>query len=790
MNAISAGQVSLDFNRTFGGHIEAFHKRKSRITDAMWQYKLGDDMSVDVKTLRAWLRPRDRNLQTLVKNRLHAPGHRDEYTCEWFQRHLLDFSRSKDDSLAIVGSAGCGKSVLSRWIIERLQRPLGKKTYETLFFTIGWLPHFSRIPTVLMTFMKPHHHQENYPVSFQGNNVDHTKILPSYRCDLTLTSPLLWPSCRAPGTHLLTSTTEADVPSETSSVAIAKALLLQLFDKDIGDKLLFQDLAQVHDESFYKDTSHLEDSLWTSLDKSLGRFASKHPLFVIIDGLDEVKGGEQNRQKSTQQLGALAAKYTNIQNILLSRDSAPLPAKGKTHTFKITNDHTHDDIRHVAEHALHNYEHYHDQSEHAREAVVDQLVHAAKGNFLGLLLTIKFLRQEKSHEGFIKAVKAAKDAPKSLDELIKKLADTLDFSRPDTNHLLSWMLVAERPLSITEVKTLLQIDLQKKHSVDRKTDIREDIKAFLGALVIIDNGFVRFRHPTIRAHMLNFQREGKKVPGYQAAQSDLTMRLLAYCRFNLTNSRDPALDMMPKTQVNELFESHQLLEYAVRYWTLHFHASSMYTGADNFQLSADFKAIFPSSTQLAMLEWACWESLIESIKTHELARRIRQDVFTEKHESVLQSLIICGSLYRKWSKTTEASMCFYRASHIGQGILRENHTVTIGCTTTFLTITETIKTTTRTELATCKEGMLKYIINAYKHQYGKTHDLVIRYYKMLAQLYVDIREEHHAETVWRELREIIITRYGKGSEVSEGKCSSLQFTSRCLLNCLFWKITC
>ncbi len=563
----------------------------------------------------------------------------------------------------------------------------------------------------------------------------------------------------------MTFPTESDVPGETSSIAIAKHLLLQLLEKNIGDKLLFQDLAQVYDDSFSKETSNLEGALWKSLDIALGRFASKHPLFVIIDGLDEVNGGEQIRKQVIDQLGALAAQHTNIKTIILSRDPAPNPTKGKVHNFKITHDHTHDDCRHVAEHALHGYVHYQDQGEHAREAVIDQLIHAAKGNFLGLLLTIKFLRQEKSHEGFIKAVKAAKDAPKSLNELIKKLVDTLDFSRPDTIHLVSWMLVAERPFSITEVKNLLQIDLQKKHSVDRRTDIGEDLQASLGALVIIDNGFVRFRHPAIRAHMFSFQKEGKKILSYQAAQTDLTMRLLAYCGFNLAHSRDPAWDMMAKTQVNELFESHRLLEYAVRYWTLHFRASSMYTSADNFQLSADLKAIFPNSTQLVMLEWTCWESLVDSIKTHELARRIRQDVFTEKHESVLQSLIICGILYQKWSKTTEASMCFYRASHIGQVVLRENHTVTIGCTTRFLTITETIKTTTRTELATCKEGMLKYIINAYKHQHGKTHDLVIQYYKMLAQLYVDIREEHHAEAIWRELREITIVRYGKGSEV-------------------------
>lgn len=578
------------------------------------------------------------------------------------------------------------------------------------------------------------------------------------------TFQLSWPSFHKFHSSSLTHPTEADVPSETSSVAIAKGLLLQLLEKDVGDKQLFQSLVQTYEKSISKDAGNLEDSLWLSLDAALSRFSNKHPLFVIIDGIDEMRGGEPSRKQVSNQLGTLAAGHANIQTITLSRDVLPVPTKGKIQTFKITSDHTHDDSRHVAEHALRGCQYYSEQGEHAREAVVDLLIHAAKGNFLYLLLTIRFLRQEKSQEGFMKAVKASRDAPKSLEELVKKLVDTLDISKSDTSRLLSWMLVAERPFTITEAKDLLQIDLHKKDFAGRKTD--EDIKASLGALAIIDNGFVRFRHAAIRAYVSNLQKDGKKILGYQAAQTDLTLRLLAYCRFNLTSSRDPGLEIITTSEVNQLFGGHRLLEYAVRYWALHFRSSSMHTSADKVQISDELKAIFPNSTQLVLLEWSCWDSSVESIKTHELARRIRTDIFTEKHLSVLQSLIICGTLYRKWSKTTESSMCFYRASHIGQGLLRENHSVTIGCTTTFLTITETIKTTTRTELATCKEGMLKYIISAYKHQHGKTHDLVIRYYKMLAQLYVDIHEEHHAETTWRELREIFITRYGKGSEVS------------------------
>ena len=566
---------------------------------------------------------------------------------------------------------------------------------------------------------------------------------------------------------MLTYSTEADVPGETTSVAIAKHLFLQLLEKDVGEKLLFQDLVQAYDASSSKDIDKLQDSLWTSLGRALGRFASKHPLFVIVDALDQVIGGEQFRKQVTGQLGALAGKHSNIQAIILSRDTGPKATNEKTQTFQISHDDTHEDMTHVAGHALHGYVHYQGQAEHDREAVVDKLVRASNGNFLGLLLTIKFLREEKSLEGFMKAVKAARETPKSLDELIQKLGETSDLSRPDTNHLLSWMLIAERPLAMTEMKNLLEIDLETKNSVDRKTDIKDDIKVLLGALVITDNGFIRFRHPAIRAHMLKLQKEGKRLMSYEAAQTNLTMRLLAYCQHKLTGVRDPTSDMLAKTEVNELFERHRLLEYAVQKWTLHFRATSMYTSGDNFRLSADLKAIFPGTAMLPILEWACWESSAESIKTYELARRIREDIFTEKNESVLQSLIVCGSLYKKLSKTTEASMCFYRASYVGQRILRENHTVTIGCTTTFLTITESIKMTTRTELATCKEGMLKYIINAYKHQHGETHDLVIRYCKLLAQLYIEIREEHHAEIIWRELREIIITRYGKGSEVCE-----------------------
>lgn len=692
----SSGEVSLDFNNLFGQRIKEFNRRKTHIVDAMWEYALGEELSTKVRTLRKWLSSRDRSLQKFFESRDLAPVSRNEYTCEWFQSHLLAFSRSKDDILAITGPVGSGKSTLCDWIVERLQRPLGKKTHETL-------------------------------------------------------------TC-----HI-----EADVPGETTSYAIARRLVLQLLEKDIGDQELFRELEKVYHIATSANIGRLEDAIWKCLDVGLDRLKRTGNVMIIVDGLDNISGGEQAAKVVANHLGSLAMKHSNVQLVLFSQVTTA-PSKGHTRKFEITSEHTHDDLRRVIDQALEGYKYFRDQGEHAREALVEKLLHAAHGNFLWGILTAVLLKQETSHENFMKAVEGTKQAPKSLEETIAKLVDSLDLARSDAGLLLSWILVAERPLNIAEIKCLLQMDLQKKFSVESKSDVKHDIGLALGPIVGISNGFLRFRHSAIRSYLTKIQVEGKKLFSYHAAHSDLTMRLLLYCKINLNDPTEPSFGMIDRAELENLWGKHALLEYAVRNWTSHFRCCPMHQTAGSLQISAEFKALFPTSPQLAILEWACWEletSGFDAIRTHELALRVREQVLTEKHESVVQSLIICGNMYRKTSKSNESADCFYRASHLGQLILRKHHPVTVTCTTTFLAITEIVTITTRTELVTRKEEMLKFIINVYTQQYKRTHDLVVRYYKMLAQLYVDIKEEHNAERVWRELREIVTERFGKGSEV-------------------------
>lgn len=57
---------------------------------------------------------------------------RAEFTCEWLDRPLVDFARSRDRVLTITAEAGAGKSYLFGWILERFQRRIGHHEYQAI----------------------------------------------------------------------------------------------------------------------------------------------------------------------------------------------------------------------------------------------------------------------------------------------------------------------------------------------------------------------------------------------------------------------------------------------------------------------------------------------------------------------------------------------------------------------------------------------------------------------------------------------------------------------------------
>lgn len=75
-------------------------------------------------------------LQALVAGRRATRTPRAEFSCEWLERPILDFARSKDKVLTITAEAGAGKSFLFGWILERLQRPVAHREYQVIQATV------------------------------------------------------------------------------------------------------------------------------------------------------------------------------------------------------------------------------------------------------------------------------------------------------------------------------------------------------------------------------------------------------------------------------------------------------------------------------------------------------------------------------------------------------------------------------------------------------------------------------------------------------------------------------
>ena len=92
---------------------------------------------MDMSTIRRWLTPQDRTLRLLSTDTMNSRSDRADFTCEWFQPHLLEFCRSSEDMFLITGGPGSGKSTLASWTMERLEKSLGRKSYDVNSVMIG-----------------------------------------------------------------------------------------------------------------------------------------------------------------------------------------------------------------------------------------------------------------------------------------------------------------------------------------------------------------------------------------------------------------------------------------------------------------------------------------------------------------------------------------------------------------------------------------------------------------------------------------------------------------------------
>lgn len=304
--------------------------------------------------------------------------------------------------------------------------------------------------------------------------------------------------------------------------------MLQL---NVGDNSLYKSLATAYELSVQgAPIAQVEDALWKALE---GGLRADRYQTIVIDGIDQLKGGETDGMRLLDRLHSIVSKHGKTKCIAFSRPFSKLPPDNYTH-FSIETAHTSRDMSYFAESLLPSIISYETLSPADRTMIISKIVQRAEGSFGWLVQAFELLKAEKTSESSLKRVESL---PKTLHALIDITVGSIDLKHRDTKSILAWMLAAERPLLIGEMKLLIEIDISNCTRSPRTTRTEEDISQTCGRLVEIRDGFVRFKSSAIKQNLLaransvtDFKNTGAFPFHIKEAHYDLTIRCLPYVK--------------------------------------------------------------------------------------------------------------------------------------------------------------------------------------------------------------------------------------------------------------------
>ena len=501
----------------------------------------------------------------------------------------------------------------------------------------------------------------------------------------------------------------------------------------------------------------------------------------MLNELDQMIDNEATRSKFLGRLHGLCVNRRIVKCIVLTKPLGQSFFKPARHFF-IQPRHIHQDLIYMVNRSLSSHSPFYDRIEEKRRQIVHRVIDGAQESFVLMDLTTELLLREAIHEGF---TRASNNLFKSAFDATQRLIFQLDMTAADAKLILFCLLVIERPLTLRETQSLLEIETATFEHKSTRIDVEERIRQTCGSLLQVQDGIVRFRHVAIRQYLEDLVKAGKYLLKREDAHRELTYRCLAYINNLVTSKTICSVVVSGSDEVEALLQTYHLLEYATRYWIKHFRSSSMYRQNGQHEITAEFRDYFSRSVLQARIEWGCWNiqfSITETLEMHRLALNLRKSILIESHAIVLQTLITIARTYEKTNNATEACTFYYEAFKLSRTVCGAYDEVIMTCVESFLTCITSVVTTTRTETITRKEEMLQMVIATHAHYFGHSSEEVIRYKKMLAQLYIEIQETILAIGIYREVYETCIELYdefhSKTTTVDESLVVILQRESR------------
>ncbi|PYH31499.1 uncharacterized protein BO87DRAFT_442052 [Aspergillus neoniger CBS 115656] len=538
------------------------------------------------------------------------------------------------------------------------------------------------------------------------------------------------------------------VAANTTPRAIAKTILSQLFGKRIGNVRLYQILADAYERSQRTvDEDAYDNILWNALGNSLNAsLKNAKELVLVVDGVDEASCGE------TPLLRKLQEAVQNAGNVKLIVFGSQKPSQFPSQTtVNVTPELVFDDIAAVARKILQQSNAFNYMSEDDQELNVTRIAEASQGSFLWAKLAAKRVRDEHptNANSLTRSIQSIANAGYSVTDLVSQsLHSKLN---DDGKKILTWLATAVRPLSKSELTSLVSIELNKASYTEREIDIQHTLKP-VASLVFIQNNMVFLRHGQIRSAILDIFAREKFLPAIKNRNSDLTQRLLLYTKQAVNESHDPSLSPLDEKVAQTYLDKHPLLDFALRYWVNH--ASLAYGCTTDKEIATagnELRSVIPTSPTVPLLEMTVWEGKsTPALKSlHETQTRLYRQILTTNHPTTLQAILCQALFYRRIhdSLPAQVSQIFYDAAVISKDVLSESHLITMQMTKFYLETTADQVVESKTDVMIKRVQMLELLVECYKIHYGATSTIVTSTLTQLSQHYISIKEEYKAKEI-------------------------------------------
>jgi hypothetical protein len=208
-------------------------------------------------------------------------------------------------------------------------------------------------------------------------------------------------------------------------------------------------------------------------------------------------------------------------------------------------------------------------------------------------------------------------------------------------------------------------------------------------------------------------------------------------------------------ELDELFNSYDLLQYASRYWVIHFQASPMHDLAQQ-KITTSFKTCFPNLTLLAIIEGSVYQfqySINEAIEFHLLALSVRRLVLGEQSEPALQTLLNLSKMKQLVLKSTEPNEFYCEAWRLATSL--KITTIVTLCSHRYINFSSTL-----TKKVTHRSEILEYIIRVQRESNSSSKEVLV-YMELLVTLLIETGETEKAAQYSKQIYDLKVTIYGR-----------------------------